>query len=242
MKKIFLLLFITILSFFLTTGFAYSDGNTFPINGNVGIGTLNPSHRLDVFTGSTNIKTYTYGLETTVDTTGGWARSIRFRNENNNAVAAFGSLHGNAFIASGFDVNTDPVGYMSPQLFIKSNGNVGIGTTSPLSKLSVNGTIQAKEVLVESGWSDFVFEETYNLPNLNQVEEFIKENKHLPDFPSAKQVMEEGLSISEMMKKQMQKIEELTLYVIEQNKKLKNQDDEILSLKKELLNMQKNLK
>ncbi|MGD9162803.1 MAG: hypothetical protein PVG39_30635 [Desulfobacteraceae bacterium] len=114
---------------------------------------------------------------------------------------------------------------------VQGNGNVGIGTTSPQSKLAVNGKITAEEVEVisnvvaaefkvnDTSWSDFVFEDNYNLPTLNQVELYIKENKHLPDIPSAKQVEEEGLSMAGMMKKQMQKIEELTLYVIQLQKK-----------------------
>ena len=122
------------------------------------------------------------------------------------------------------------------------NGNVGIGTTSPQSKLAVNGTITTKEVKVtESGWSDFVFEDNYSLPNINQVESYIKENKHLPDIPSAMQVEEEGLSMAEMMKKQMQKIEELTLYVIEQNKRLENQNMELAAQNKKIVQLEKEL-
>jgi len=100
----------------------------------------------------------------------------------------------------------------------RDTGNVGIGTTSPQSKLAVNGTITAKEIKVESGWSDFVFDETYALASLDEVESFIHENKHLPDIPSAKQVEQQGLEVSEMLAKQMQKIEELTLYLIELKK------------------------
>lgn len=101
-----------------------------------------------------------------------------------------------------------------------TNGNVGIGTNNPTYKLAVNGTIRSKEVRVESGWADFVFENDYKLPPLDEVESFIVKNKHLPGIPSAKNVAENGLAVGEMQAKMMQKIEELTLYLIEANKKI----------------------
>ncbi len=105
------------------------------------------------------------------------------------------------------------------QVTIKNGGNVGIGTSDPGSyKLAVLGKIRAEEVVVETNWSDFVFEKDYNLPTLDKVESYIKENKHLPDIPSEKEIKEEGLSMASMMAKHMQKIEELTLYMIELKK------------------------
>ena len=108
-------------------------------------------------------------------------------------------------------------------------GNVGIGTANPTSLLDVNGTIRSKEVKIEAtGWSDFVFAEDYKLPSLSTVETHIKEHKHLPNIPSEAEVMENGISVGEMQAKLLQKIEELTLYVIE----LKKENEEI---KKQLL-------
>ena len=105
------------------------------------------------------------------------------------------------------------------RLRIEQNGNVNIGSPSTEGNLIVNGTVTTKEVKVQLDvWADHIFEDNYNLPSLDKVETYIKENKHLPDIPSAKQVEEEGLSMAEMMKKQMQKIEELTLYLIEMKK------------------------
>ena len=103
---------------------------------------------------------------------------------------------------------------------IANNNNVGIGTTNPAHKLSVNGTIQSKEVIVETGWADYVFDENYKLPSLGEVEKFIQQNNHLPNMPSAKEVEEKGLHLGDTQRRMMEKIEELTLYVIELQKEI----------------------
>lgn len=107
------------------------------------------------------------------------------------------------------------------------NGNVGIGTTNPTSKLTVAGNIASREVkvTVDAG-ADFVFENGYNLPTLDSVDKYIKENKHLPEIASEKEMQTNGLNLSEMNIKLLQKVEELTLYMIEQNKRLEFQQKE----------------
>ncbi len=110
-------------------------------------------------------------------------------------------------------------------------GRLGIGTNSPTHELSVNGTIQAKEVIVETGWSDFVFEKAYKLRTLDEVESHIQEHGHLPDVPSASVVESEGLSLGEAQKIMMQKIEELTLYVIDLKKENEALKAEVEKLK-----------
>jgi len=103
-------------------------------------------------------------------------------------------------------------------------GNVGIGTSVLNNdfKLSVNGAIRAKSIKVETAWPDYVFEKDYKLMSLTDLELFIKENKHLPEIKSEKEVVKDGADLGEMVKLQMQKIEELTLYLIAQEKKIEN--------------------
>ncbi len=88
--------------------------------------------------------------------------------------------------------------------------------------------------MLSSQWADYVFEENYDLPKLEEVEQFIKDNKHLPNVPSAKEVADSGIELGEMTKIQQEKIEELTLYIIEQNKINKKQQEEIDELKKQV--------
>ncbi len=117
------------------------------------------------------------------------------------------------------------------------HGNVGIGTTHPKQKLSVNGAILAKEVVVStasSNWPDYVFADEYKLSPLSEVDKFIKENKHLPNIPSAEEVAENGLTLGEMQKKQMEKIEELTLYLIQLEERINKLENGNVELKSSL--------
>lgn len=120
-----------------------------------------------------------------------------------------------------------------------SSGNVGIGTTQPGSfKLAVEGKIGAREVVVtlSNPWPDYVFAPSFKLPSLLEVEHFIKVNSHLPGVPSANEIKQDGLPVGEMNAILLKKIEELTLYVIELEKKNKEQDKVIEELVKEKKN------
>ena len=117
-----------------------------------------------------------------------------------------------------------------------NKGKVGIGTTNPGShKLAVEGVIGAREVVVTTdAWADFVFEPDYNLMPLQELDSYIKENRHLPEIPTTEEVEENGISVGEMNTKLLQKIEELTLYVIELQKKNEEQDEIIKQLKNKI--------
>ncbi len=103
-----------------------------------------------------------------------------------------------------------------------NTGNVAIGTNNPGNyKLAVNGTIKAKEIVVSmNNWADYVFEDDYKLLPLNDVKSFIEANKHLPGIPSAKNIESSNLPIGEMQRLQMEKIEELTLHLIEKDEEI----------------------
>jgi hypothetical protein len=99
--------------------------------------------------------------------------------------------------------------------------------------LSVNGLVKAKEIVVElTDWADYVFDKKYKLPTLSEVEKFIELNKHLPGIPSAQEIQTNGLKVGDMQTKMMQKIEELTLYVIEQDKKIEELKKELTQILK----------
>lgn len=114
--------------------------------------------------------------------------------------------------------------------------NIGIGTSNftdgtEIYRLSVKGKVRAEEVKVYNTWADYVFNPYYNLASLNEVEKYIAKNGHLKNVPSAKEITKNGLELGEMAKIQQEKIEELTLYLIQQNKELAKQNNEIEELK-----------
>lgn len=116
-------------------------------------------------------------------------------------------------------------------------GNVLVGKITQLEpryRLDVNGAVRANEIVVNTSGADFVFESEYNLPELEFVERYILENKHLPEIPSAAIMQEQGMAVGDLSTKLLQKIEELTLYLIEQNKINKVQEQEIADLRQKL--------
>ena len=204
-----------------------NDSNISYAIGSVGIGTSSPKGKLNI----TNPKT------------------IGLSNLENSSLLigtpAFGiGLDSNEIVAKGTDLHIGTIsdnknvkimsGKANVSLFIKgSNGNIGIGTLNPQGfKLGVNGPIATTEVKVAEydNWPDFVFKGNYNLPTLTEVENHIKNKGHLKDIPSAKEVAKDGFYLGGMDAKLLQKIEELTLYTIQQQKELKEKDTKLKEL------------
>lgn len=113
-------------------------------------------------------------------------------------------------------------GYVNTQGQTLSN-RIRVNSTTPsyFKNLDVDGLIRAKEVRIETDWADFVFDKKYQLPTLEDVEKHIKAYNRLPEIPSESEVKKEGVNIAEIQVKLLQKIEELTLYIIQQDKEIK---------------------
>lgn len=181
------------------------DGVQVSSVGKVGIGTTSPTSKLDV---NGDIAMSANSTIRTIWNAGyGGAIQLLRSDADANRWARLGIVDNSGNWVSGIQVN--------------SSGNVGIGTTSPSEKLAVNGNISSKKSIVtQTGWSDYVFNDDYKLKSLSQVEKYIKNNKHLPEIPSAKEVEEKGLDLGANQAVLLKKIEELTLYIIEQQKRI----------------------
>ena len=185
-------------------------------NGNVGIGTTAPNASLDIW------KSYNAGTD-----------SLRFSFNDGSAywMGIQPYVAGPANV--GYRFRTNNVNTTVDALAITGDGNVGIGTLNPTQKLAVNGTIRAKEIIVDTGWADYVFDPNYRLAPLSEVEQHIKAEKHLPGIPSAQEIAEHGVSMGDMQAKLLSKIEELTLHMIQQEKRAVAQDARIDRLEQE---------
>ena len=136
-------------------------------------------------------------------------------------------------------------GTFDSSVIYQKDGSIGIGTTNVDTsyKLFVEKGIRTRLVQVDIDvWPDFVFDKKYKLPSLKEIEQHIKEYKHLPGIPPAAEIEEKGLNVGKNQAALMQKIEELTLYIIEQNKKAEEMNAMILELKKEMQGVKEKIK
>jgi len=136
-----------------------------------------------------------------------------------------------ATLTSGVILNQEVYGSISPYkpnsyqkldyANVNFSGNVGIGTMEPQEKLVVKGKILAEEIKVQAiNWPDYVFKPEYQLPSLAETEQYILNNGHLPEVPKATEVEANGVSLGEMNKILLKKVEELTIHLIEKEKQL----------------------
>jgi len=197
----------TLLAVILFTTFANAqiygkiDGLSLVTN-NVGIGNASPSASLEVAT-----PIFTQGVSNNAQkwSTGNPSYELKLQ-----------TIWSNQGINQEIIQRYNNVDYKSLVFFA---GNVGIGISNPNVKLAVNGTIRSKEVQVNLlDWPDYVFKKEYNLPTLEEVERHINEKGHLENIPSEEEVLKDGIYLGEMNAKLLQKIEELTLYMIEMKK------------------------
>jgi len=199
-----------------------SGGNIYYNDGNIGVGTTGPSYDLEIQQHVN--RGFSVGL-------GGDNGRIWTEYTNNGPTLVFYDHDDRGIIRFRESPETnDEHNPGHEATIVGRRGNIGIGYMDPPKALSVAGNVLAEEVVVkpQSEWPDFVFEKSHELPPLKRVSDFINEEGHLPNVPSAASVEKDGLSLGEMDATLLQKVEELTLYTIEQKKRADNLEAHLL--------------
>ncbi len=192
-------------------------------DGNIGIGTTTPQAKLHITVNKDEISWPVIANNSRNNgTVSNYGVGVKLKHSNDNEHWKWGgiaSIQETSWAnASGLALYANETEYLR----IRANGDVGIGTTTPDAKLAVNGNIHTKEIKVDlTNWPDYVFEDTYTLPTLQEVADHIATKGHLINIPSAAEVEENGIQLGEMNAKLLEKIEELTLYTIAQEKEIK---------------------
>jgi hypothetical protein len=233
-----------------------TPGNIYYNSGNVGIGTSSPDKTLTV-AGQAWINRPISKIDN--NNAIEFGGRVEFNNEQwNTGMASYLTIRNPdiATVRFGVDYDGHPgLGGLLmniqfgtiriPYLHIQNSGinagNIGIGTTNPEAKLTVKGKIEASEIQVKDIGTipDYVFRLDYKLMSLEQVQRFVNQNQHLPEVPSEKEFKEKGMNMAEMNALLLKKIEELTLYVIDQNKQLEEQNEKISALEGKVKNLSK---
>ncbi len=216
-------------------------GSMYLTNGKLGLGNLNPQVKLHLgnstlYPNNTYAPNYNADLFSSNGIIVAEGKSISYSNAYE--VHGYSKYDVNAYSTEGRMIHYGYYGlsFATRQglgiILTGDNNNVGIGINNPSEKLSVNGNIKSKKLIVtQSGWADYVFDSSYQLSSLSEVEKFINVNKHLPGIPTEKEVSKNGIDLGENQVSLLKKIEEMTLYLIKLEKEINTLKNEIKNMK-----------